>query len=137
MNQRKPPAWSVCLRFILQQEDLERKIWKSKEVRSASRSTSPNACKAVARRSFESAIDQEKLQPEVLEDLVCFRSPRRRCARCTQSLSFNGHERPGSHEDFFRSVGSWVGGFTVHMYNSVQSTIKLKWWNVFSFFLSF
>ena len=95
-------------------EDLE-SFGSPRRVRSASRSTSPSASKTVARKSFESEIDQEKLQREVLEDLECFGSPRRRSASCTQSVSFNGHERPGSHQDFFRSVGSWVGGFTVHV----------------------
>lgn len=86
-------------------EDLE-SFGSPRRIRSSPRS-SPSP-----RKSFESEVDLEKLQHEVLEDLESFGSPRRRSARCTQSLNFACQQRTGS-QDFFRSVGSWVGGFTV------------------------
>lgn len=82
-------------------------------LRSSSGSPSPRAPSRAA--ASESEIDLEKLQHEVLEDLECFGSPRRRSASCTQALSFAGQQRAGSHQDFLRSVGSWVGGFSVYV----------------------
>jgi hypothetical protein len=93
-------------------EDLE-SFGSPRRIRSPLRS-SPSP-RAPSRGASESEIDLEKLQHEVLEDLECFGSPRRRSASCTQALSFAGQKRAGPHQEFFRSVGSWVGGFSVYV----------------------
>jgi len=91
-------------------EDLE-SFGSPRRVRSSPRrsSSSPSSPSPIPSKGFESDVDLEKLQYEVLEDLESFGSPSRRSASCTQSLNF---QRTGS-QDFFRSVGSWVGGFSV------------------------
>ncbi|KAG0630097.1 hypothetical protein M758_1G153700 [Ceratodon purpureus] len=94
-------------------EDLE-SFGSPRRARSPSRSSSASP-RALSRKDSESEIDQEKLQQAVLEDLECFGSPRRRSASCPQALNFAEQQRAGPHQDFFRSVGSWVGGFSVYV----------------------
>jgi HSP20 family molecular chaperone IbpA len=68
------------------------------------RPSSPRSSSTSPRK--QDSEDMEKLQHEVLEDLESFGSPRQRrnSVSCTQS---------SNNPDFFRSVGFWVGGFSV------------------------
>jgi len=78
-------------------EDLE-SFGSPRRVRSSPR-TSP-------RKGSPETEDMEKLQHEVLEDMESFGSPRQR----KNSISWT---QSSNNPDFFRSVGFWVGGFSV------------------------
>ncbi|XP_024366643.1 uncharacterized protein [Physcomitrium patens] len=100
--------------FETDEEKMQREVLEDLESFGSPRRArySPCTSRSSIPQPAKSYTDPEKIQ-EVLDDLECFGSPRRRrSVSCTQSFA---QQSGGAHQDFFRSVGSWVGGFSVYV----------------------
>jgi HSP20 family molecular chaperone IbpA len=101
-------------KFETDEERMQREVLEDLESFGSPRRArySPCTSRSSIPQPAKSYTDPEKIQ-EVLDDLECFGSPRRsRSVSCTQSFA---QQSRGAHQDFFRSVGSWVGGFSVYV----------------------